>query len=113
MIIACHTVDEFLENITEDIGLVENTIWSSITKNPVDGNKRTASQFDVNFQASAVLIFKDGGECLLELGIDCGKDYHDASQDYAGLEEAEEHKSRIQKFCNGRSMLLRPGIVSM
>lgn len=113
MQISCHTVDEFLENITEDVTLVENTIWSSITKNPIDGNKRNASQFDVNFQASAVLVFKDGGESLLELGIDCGKDYHDTSQDYAGTEEAEEHKGLIQKFCDGRSMLLRPGIVSM
>jgi len=113
MRISCHTLDEFFENLEADCKLVDNTIWASITKNSIDGNSKNASQYDVCFQASAVKIFADEGECLLDLGIDCGKDYHDASQDYAGSEEASIQKTKLKYFCDERNVLLRPGIVDM
>ncbi len=113
MQISCHTVDDFISNISEDVRLFDNTIWSSITKNPIDGNRKNASQFDVHFQADTVICFPDGGQCLLSLGIDCGKDYHDASQEFIGSEEADEYKRQLKTFCDGRCLLLRPGIVSM
>ena len=113
MIISCNTMDEFFANIKEGNSLVENTVWTSITKNPTDGDKKSAVVFDVTFQASAIIIFGDNGEALLEFGIDCGKDYHDQTQDYVGSEEAEVLKDQLNQFCNGRGILPRPGIVSM
>jgi len=113
MIISCNTIEEFCANIKEENTLVENTVWTSITKNPLDGDKRSAVIFEVTFQASAVVVFSDGGETLLELGIDCGKDFHDATQDYVGSEEAAVLRDQLNQFCNGRGILPRPGIVSM
>ena len=113
MLISCNTMEEFCANIKEENKLVENTIWTSITKNPLDGDKRSAVKFEVTFQASAVIIFGDNGEALLELGVDCGKDFHDATQDYIGSEEAETLRDQLNQFCNGRDILSRSGIVSM
>ena len=113
MRITCNTIEEFLSNIIDDVKLFENTIWVSVSKSPLDGNDRNSARFEVSFQASAVIIFPEGGESLLDLGIDCGKDYHDVSQEFLGSEEASEHKDKLKSFCDGRDLVLRPGVVSV
>ncbi|KKK76836.1 hypothetical protein LCGC14_2859660, partial [marine sediment metagenome] len=73
MRVVCYSIEDFLENIKE-CELYDNTVYSSITKNPLDGTKLDAAKFSVQFQASAVKKFADGGECLVEMGVDCGID---------------------------------------
>ena len=112
MRVVCHSIEDFLENL-EGCKLHDNTIWASITKNPLDGTKQDAAKFAVNFQASAVKQFSDGGECLVEMGIDCGMDYHDTTQDYEGSDAAAESKEKLKSYCDNHGLKLMPGILDM
>ena len=112
MKIICTTMDAFFENI-KNASLYNNTVWCDITKNPVDGNKQDAVKFAVNFQASAIKQFEGGGESLVEVGMDCGIDYHDASQDYQGTEMAHDAKDALKRLCEEESLILLPGILDM
>ena len=112
MRIICRSVDEFISNVT-GCTLFANTCWMSKTKNPMDDNPNNAIKFLVLFQANVVKVFEDGGECMVELGIDCGYDYHDATQDYQGSELADEHRGRLKMFCEEQGFIVRPGILDL
>ena len=113
MRIICKSVDEFISNVTGGT-LFANTCWVSKTINPIDDNSKNAVKFLVLFQVSVIKVFKeDGGECMVELGIDCGYDYHDATQDYQGSELADEHREKLKAFCEEQGFIVKPGILDM
>ena len=112
MRILCYTVDDFIKNI-EGAKLYDSVVWSNITSNPLDDNKQKAVKFEVCYQASTVKKFEEGGECLVELGIDCGIDYHDSTQDFGGTEKAYQSRDLLKKFCDVNRLKLLPGILDM
>ena len=115
MRVICNTLDDFIENLGgyEKDDILQGCVYVDTTKNPVDGNKRTAVKFSVVFQASAVIALPDGGEFLLQMGVDCGTDYHDGTQAMDGTEEADNLRFRLKDFCSSRGVLVRPGIIDV
>ena len=105
MRVVCETLDEFLTDL-ENEELVQKAIRVTITSHTDDD-----TVFDVNFQASAIVYLPDSGEYLIEVGVDCGKDFKDATQNYEGSDNAAELKQRVRDFCKGHSLSLRPGLI--
>ncbi len=108
MRIECSDIEGFLDNLkepgTKDI--FERTVWISITRNPT-----TEAVDQVMFQASAVIRAENESEYLLQLGIDCGKDYCD-NPDKQGSRKAEKLRDELRTFCEGHGLVVLPGIIS-
>ncbi len=111
MRIQTYSLNDFLANL-EQSGVVGKTVWVDRTENPVDGDRRTAVKFSVVFQATAVCQFAEG-EFLLDLGVDCGFDYRDSSQDDSASQEAGRLRTELVEFCEERGLTVRPGIADM
>jgi len=112
MRVKTQTLKDFLENISTASGVVDSTVWVDTIKNPLDGNRKEAAKWVVEFNAYAVCQIGDG-EFLLEMNASCGMDYHDASQDYEGSEKADELKSGLIGRCDEWGLVVRPGTVDM
>jgi hypothetical protein len=108
---------EDLKNQTEAVGgpvcVIQKTVRVSISRNPVDGNARNAVKFDVTFQASAVIELEGGGEYLLQMGVSCGTDYEDATQEKKGTKKAEEMKKELGDFCDSSGLIVGPGTIEV
>ena len=115
MRVVCNSIDEFLLDLeTHNNGcLHQNAIRCSVSKNPVDGNKRDAVRFAVNIQFSAIIMNGPEDQYLLEAGEDCGFDYKDTTQEYIGTEEADRLKSKLESVCKRRGWVIRPGIIEL
>jgi len=115
MRVACPTVDDFLTNLLAEGSerVYRKVVYVSITKNPVDGNKKTAIRWDVNFQTSAIIELEDEGQYLLEFGEDCGMDYHEAEPELNGTDHAKKLKNMILAACLENDLVVRPGIIDM
>jgi len=112
MRVKTQTLQDFLENIATASGVVDSTVWVDTVKNPLDGNRKEAVKWSVEFDAYAVCQIGDG-EFLLEMEVSCGIDYHDVSQEYEGSEKASELKSELVGRCNEWGLVVRPGTVDM
>ena len=112
MRIVTKSVEDFIINVQNCV-LVDNTVWISKSSNHLGENPNNSVKFLVLLQASAVKIFSDGGECLVEMGIDCGYDYRDATQSYEGSEQADELKQSLLEFCEQQGFVVKPGILDM
>ena len=108
MRIECHSIDDFITNLwTEPPGSVmQKQICVDVTSRDVDGIK-----FMINIQATAVIDLPDGGQYLLQAGEDCGIDYRDTTQDYAGSEKMEEQKDKLKNVCEELGLTIRPGVI--
>lgn len=114
MRVVCNTVSEFLECIAPDEQVVlANTIRRSRYRRPVGGTSpRNAVKFLVGFQLSAVILMaQDAGDYLLEVGVECGFDYTDASQEIEGTESADKLEAEVAAFCTDHKYKLRPGVI--
>ena len=111
MRICCQSVENFIANI-DGSPLVDTCVWAQVTRNPI-GEDSHSTKYIVHFQASAVKSFVDGGEALVEMGVECGFDYCDNSQDYAGSEKAAEYRDMLVKYCEERGLIVRPGKLDM
>jgi hypothetical protein len=111
MRVQTYNLVDFLDNLKQS-DVVGKTVWVNRTENPVNGDRRTAAKFSVVFQATAVCQFEQG-ELLLDLGVDCGFDYRDCSQDDSASKEAARLRAELIAFCEERGLIVRPGIVDM
>lgn len=125
----CSTVDEFLENLNIELmeynlkrnqytppGGVEfpihrKSVFLSKHEVPIDENKRNAIKFDVVVVVSAVVSTEEG-EYLLECSENQGIDYHDASNERKGTENANKTIARVNEFCNTNGLMVRPGAIT-
>ncbi len=107
MLVTCTTVEGFLKNLaTADAGdILSKAVWVEISYREIDEVRSMA-----NFQASAVVAIGDG-EYLLQVGVDCGVDYNDASQELKGTAEAGQLMRMIDEFCTLKGLEIRPGVI--
>ena len=112
MKIRCSDVCSFTKNI-EIAGpdhVFEKAVWTDVTRASVN-----EAVDDVMLQASAVIASENGGEYLLQLGIDCGREYADATETekrHTGKANAERQKKELSVFCELHGLMVRPGIIS-
>jgi hypothetical protein len=109
------TVDELLEDLKHEAPghVFQRVVRMSMMVKPVNGTKRDAVKFQVSLHVSAVVQQDNGDEYIAEVSEDCGCDYHDATQDYAGTEMACDLKQKVKDFCDGNGLTVRPGIIEM
>ena len=79
--VTCQNVEEFIENLDSAESVFRNPVWCSVTRRAEDEDGVT---FTIGFQASAVLNFDDESQVLLDVGVRCGMNYEDATQDFTG-----------------------------
>jgi len=115
MRVECHSISDFLVNLKAEPpeAVLNGVVYASTTKNPIDGDKRTAVKWRVVFQASVVVSLAGGGEYLLDAGEDCGGDYTDATQEFDGSERADELRGAVESVCRERGLAVRPGVVGV
>lgn len=109
------SMQDFIENLAcaGPASVFGKVIYVDVSANPVDHvDKRKASKFRVVIQASTVIEVEDGAEYILQVGEDCGYDYHDASQEMVGTERALDLKKELQDWCRRNGLTVRPGILS-
>ena len=115
MRVVCNTVSDFLLNLESEGAerVLQGVVRISVLSTPIGGNKKDAVKFEVVLQASAVVGLVEGGEYLLEVGIDCGIDYMDASHEFEGTRVAEVAKRQIEVHCEKSGLEVRPGIIDL
>lgn len=107
MRVVCDSVEDFLANLKKDSGnIYRNIVYFSITNKEESEVKKT-----VGVQSSAVIDSEEGGQFIVELGLYCGIDYSDHTQDFEGTEAAKSIRTIIANFCNSHDLEVRPGIV--
>jgi len=112
MRVKTQTLHDFLENISSSSGVVDDIVWMDAIENPLDGDRRNAVKWLVEFHAYAVCQLGDG-EFLLEMNIHCGIDYHDSSNEREGKRSLERLRDALIEQCNERGLTVRPGAVDM
>ena len=115
MRVVCTTVDDFLRNLESEgpTQILQGVVRINVSSMPSDGNKRESTIFSVVLQASAVVGLPEGGEYLLEVGIDCGNDYTDDSHEYKGTRAAGKARDLIEAKCEKLGLEVRPGIIDL
>jgi len=116
MRVVCETFEEFLLDVQTHVGLegedsvLQKCIRVSVSHNDVGtGGVRKS----VVFQASAVMVLPNDGEYLLQVGVYCGDDYLDSTQEFHGTEKAESLRQQMVKFCTSHGLTVRPGLVEI
>ena len=110
MRIQCEDVQGFIENLKkyDSSRIFEKTVWVDITKASLS---EVVDQ--VTFQATAIIQTEDGGEFVVKVGIDCGRDYADNSGvGLVGTEIAEKLCGELETFCEEHGLVVLPGIIS-
>lgn len=111
MIITCTSIDEFIECLEAEKAVFQGVVRVSIVRQPFDKGNRDSTIYEVVLQASAVVLVDEESQYMLQVGIACGKDYCDATQEMGGSEKAKELKSRLQQFAESRGWKILPGII--
>jgi len=116
MKVNCLTVGDFTENLIKvgsPVEVFQKSVWVQTTYRGIDhSDLKQAAKHQVFFQAAAV-VTTDDGEYILCLGIDCGIDYHDTTQDFVASEYMNEQKEELQKFCDAQGLKVLPGTLDM
>ena len=111
MRVTCQTVKEFIENLGTAESVFRRTVWCSTTKRAEDED---GVKFVMGFQASAVMVFDDGSDALLDVGVGCGMNYEDATQDFSGTELAEKLRVQVSDYVQSRDgWKCLPGIIDI
>ncbi len=112
MIVQCGTLDEFIECLTAEECLFQNVVRVDVSRRALDSGPEHVS-FAVTFQATTVVIVREESQYLLQVGVDCGKDYEDASEEREGTDVADRLKSRLEQYVNSRGWKILPGIINI
>jgi hypothetical protein len=119
MIVTCANVQEFLTDLELQIKesgngcIVQKCVRFSVGSRPAGEDDRDPVRFVVGIQASAVVSMKEGGEYLLQMGLECGIDYRDSTNELSGTEEASRNEKLIKDFCSSNGLMVRPGVVQV
>ena len=114
MRVTCHSLEEFIECLKEEDNLLQGVVRVSIVRRPLnEKNPREASIFAVSLQASAVVIIDSDSQYLLDVGIDCGVDYEDSTQEKNGTEKADGMKDLLRVYAESRGWKVLPGVIGI
>jgi hypothetical protein len=115
MKVVCKNLEAFKKNLTSARDLIEDSIFNSTvwvdTSEVLQGEFGQSVKYLIILQMGAIKIFPNGGEALVECGIECGYDFRDATQDYEGTEKAEDLKKELTVFCEEQGFTLKPGML--
>lgn len=107
MFITTRTLQAFFDNVEQAPAIAYGTIW-------VDVHQKDRSEFtkDVFFQAS-VIALDEGGEQTYHilLGIACGMDFLDASNDLQGTAKSKEFVQQVADFAARHGYKVLAGVV--
>jgi len=109
MKIVCQTVQEFIDNVRNN-EIFEATVWASISSNFMDKDDVKAL---VYFQASAIIVYPEAGQALVELGVECGTDYNDVTNDHGGTKKAETLRQELKDYCDSNGLTMKPGTLNL
>lgn len=112
MRIKCVDVDSFIENL-KGHNVYNQTVYIDGDRKPLNGSRWDAISWGVSFQASAVLEFPDGGQALLECGIDCGVDHDDSKDGQDGTKLQKKLKDKLETYCDDYGLMVKPGVVDI
>lgn len=106
MRIACFSLDEFLQNLDEGqvhrgavhVGRVLNQEGITTT---------------VVMQCSAVVVYSDDSEVLVEAGIYCGKDVDAGDGGSEGSERCDDLHAELVQYAETKGYRVLPGIIDM
>lgn len=104
--VTCLNIDEFLQNLRVGGLLLNNSVYM----NSID-KKITDAKYEIFLQASAVQIITPETQQLIQVGMSCGVDYRDASNDATGTSRMMAEREKINKFAEQRGIVVLPGIV--
>lgn len=112
MRITCTDLDDFIENI-HDQNIYNDTVFISKSRHSLNPglSVRESTSLRIILQLSAVLEFVDGGQALLECGIDCGVDRLTADGNTEGSDTMKLLCDRIKSYCDERELRIRPGLL--
>jgi hypothetical protein len=119
MIVTCVNMQEFLTDLEYQIRdsgtdcIVQKCVRVSVGSRPAGEDDTNPVRFVVGLQASAVVSMKEGGEYLLQMGVECGMDYRDASNELDGTKEATKQRKLLEDFCKSKGLMVRPGVVQV
>lgn len=112
MKVSCYTIEDFMVSlktlIADGGGVFENAVRVSISRRPLNESK---TKLSVVLQASCVAQPVPEGEYLLEVGVECGTDYDDATKDKTGTETAYEAKKLIEETIKEDGLRVLPGLI--
>jgi hypothetical protein len=111
MRVVCNTIDEFLEDLTCEMGNGEGQILQSCVRVSILRHEMNPAKKQVVLQTSAVVLLENGGEYILEAGINCGVDYEDSTKEMLGTMKANELKQKIASKCSELGLTVRPGMI--
>ena len=109
MRVTCKTVGEFIGNLKLENDVYRKIVYVTIEEEPLD---QDGIKFAVVIQATTIVRTEDGGEYLLVVTENCGKDLRDVSQDYGGSELAFDLQDKIKTACEELGLEVRTGVVS-
>jgi hypothetical protein len=112
MRVTCETLDDFIEDLRNQgsSSVHQNMVRVSTSRRDMDDY---GARFMVTFQASAVVCPSEGGDYLLQVGIDCGVDYEDATREKNGTEGLVKLKERLKSFCGESGLKVGPGVIEI
>lgn len=116
MRVQCSTVDDFITNLRAELpsAIVSKVVYVSQVERSLDsGDPRQATRFTVYVQASCVVDLEDGGQYLLEMAVNCGLDYRDATNEREGTSEAARVRQKLTECCDDLGLRIRPGVLDV
>ncbi len=115
MRVTCGSLDEFVEDLRNQLGkdsdVFQKTVRVSTSKRDMDDC--AGARFMLTFQASAIVCLPDDSEYLLQMGVDCGIDYEDATREKNGTKELVELKEKLKLFCDESGLIVGPGVIEI
>jgi len=112
MRIKCASIDSFIENLRNQ-SIYGNTVYLDHTRNPLNGTMRDAISWEVTTHITAILDFPDGGQALLDCGVNCGIDHDDSADGQDGTKLFKRYEDRIESYCEEYGLMVKPGVVDM
>lgn len=94
----------------EGVSIFQDVIRVNIASRSAEEKTVDPIKSIVVFQASAVVQVGES-EFLLEMGCVCGLDYHDATQEYPGSDQAHLLKEQLTTYAHAHGWRILPGVI--
>lgn len=112
MQIKCSNLDDFITNLRSAASVYNGVVYVNRTRTPLGvDNPRKATSFECWFQATAILVFDDGGQALLVCGENCGIDRRTSDASTEGSDGQARLTQVLCEACEERHLRVLPGVI--